>query len=55
MNQKKVILVYRDKLLLDSETFISRSYEVFSDYRVVYACSKLGWSHNKIKDEKIIV
>ncbi|MDC3263259.1 glycosyltransferase [Pelagibacterales bacterium] len=55
MNQKKVILVYRDKLLLDSETFISRSYEAFSDYRVVYACSKLGWSHNKIKDEKIIV
>jgi len=22
---------------------------------VVYACSKLGWSHNKIEDEKIIV
>ena len=22
---------------------------------MVYACSKLGWSHNKIKDEKIIV
>jgi hypothetical protein len=55
MNQKKVVLVFRDKLLLDSETFISRSYEAFSDFQTIYLCTKLGWSHNKITDRKIVI
>ena len=55
MNQKKVVLVFRDKLLLDSETFISRSYEAFSEFQTIYLCTKLGWSHNKITDRKIVI
>ena len=55
MSQKKVVLVFRDKLLLDSETFISRSYEAFSEYQIIYICTKLGWSHKKIKDKKLVI
>lgn len=52
---KKTIIVYRDKLLLESETFISRSYDNFQDYEIVYVCSKLGWSHKNISKRKILV
>ncbi len=55
INKNKTIIVFRDKLLLDSETFISRSYENFSEYKIVYACSKLGWSHLNISDPKILL
>ena len=55
MKINKKIIVFRDKLLLESETFIPRSYDNFKNFEVIYACSKLGWNHKILSNKKILV